>query len=311
MGHQFAAATAVTRADGGPRGGITYAAEVHDGWDIGGVANGGYLLAIAGRAIADLTGRPPMTVTAHYLNPGLPGPAEVVVEPVKAGKRLATVTASLRRGETELIRVLATCGEVADDGARLVDGAPPDLPPYEACVADDSTSDPDAPPALGLAMPTPGLMERLGLRLRPGDDAFRFGRTTGRAEIAGWFAFRDEQPIDAVALLLVADSFAPPIFNAGIGPELGADGRADGARPGDAGAGSAALPLRLPVRGRRPALRGRRDLGLGRHPRRRVPPTGPDPAHLTRRISGGRSGCRRRSRRRPRRRSRPRSRCAG
>ena len=218
MGHQFAAATAVTRADGGPRGGITYAAEVHDGWDIGGVANGGYLLAIAGRAIADLTGRPPMTVTAHYLNPGLPGPAEVVVEPVKAGKRLATVTASLRRGETELIRVLATCGEVADDGARLVDGAPPELPPYEACVADDSTSDPDAPPALGLAMPTPGLMERLGLRLRPGDDAFRFGRTTGRPEIAGWFAFRDEEPIDAVALLLVADSFAPPIFNAGIGP---------------------------------------------------------------------------------------------
>jgi hypothetical protein len=217
VGHQFAAATAVTRADGGPRGGVTYAAEVHDGWDIGGVANGGYLLAIAGRAVADFTGRAPMTVTAHYLSPGLPGPAEVVVEPVKAGKRLATVTASLRRGETELIRVLATCGEVADDGVRLVGGGPPELPPYEDCV-DDSTSDPDAPPALGLAMPTPGLMERLGLRLRPGDDAFRFGRTTGRAEIAGWFAFRDGEPIDAVALLLVADAFAPPIFNAGIGP---------------------------------------------------------------------------------------------
>ncbi len=214
MGHEFDTATAVTRIDEAD-GRLTYAAEVFDGWDIGGLANGGYLMAIAGRAIADATGRPPLTVTAHFLNPGLPGQAEVVVEPIKQGKRLATAGASLRQGDKELIRVLAACGSATEELPVLVDGAPPELPPYEECPAEDSSSDPDAPPAMGLTMPPPGLMERLANRIRPGDDAFRYGRATGRAEIAGWFAFRDERPVDALALLLAADAFAPPLFNLG------------------------------------------------------------------------------------------------
>ena len=61
----FAKATAVaSRGDG------TYDAEVAPGWDIAGNANGGYLLSIAGRAMADAAGRPdPVTITAHYLSP--------------------------------------------------------------------------------------------------------------------------------------------------------------------------------------------------------------------------------------------------
>ena len=53
---------------------MRFAGEVHDGWDIAGNANGGYLLAIAGRAMRDASGRPdPVSVTAHYLRPGTPG----------------------------------------------------------------------------------------------------------------------------------------------------------------------------------------------------------------------------------------------
>jgi len=203
VGHEFAAATAVTRVDEAPDGTVTYATEVHDGWDIGGVANGGYLLALVGRALVEFTGRPPLTVTGHYLKPGLPGPANVTVTPVRLGRRLATVTASLRRGDDELIRVLATCGAASDEPAVLVDGAPPALPPYEAC----------APTPRGDEPPFPGLNDRLASRLRPGDDGFRTGAVSGRAELAGWFAFADEAPIDEVALLLAADAFAPPIFN--------------------------------------------------------------------------------------------------
>lgn len=206
--------TRVDAPDGGERAGtFMYAAEVFDGWDIGGVANGGYLLAIAGRALADATGRPPLTVTAHFLNPGLPGPAEVVVEPVKTGKRLATVTASLRQRDKELIRVLGTCGSPTAEPAVLVDGAPPEMPPYDECADEDATAFPftDQPP--------PGLVERLAVRLRPGDNAFRVGGQTGRAEVAGWFAFPDQRPLDEIALLLAVDAFAPPVFNlGGIGP---------------------------------------------------------------------------------------------
>ena len=47
----------------------------------------------------------------------------------------------------------------------------------------------------------------------------------------GWFEFADGRPIDSLALLLVADAFPPPVFNIDIPRRLGADRRADGARP--------------------------------------------------------------------------------
>ena len=48
---RFSNATAVT-----PNGDGHYTATVHQGWDIGGNANGGYSMAIAGRAMADAVG---------------------------------------------------------------------------------------------------------------------------------------------------------------------------------------------------------------------------------------------------------------
>jgi len=107
MDGEFDRATAVRDLGDG-----AYAATVTHGWDIGGNANGGFLTAICGRAMADRVGRPPLTV-----------------------------------------------------------------------------------------------------RLRPGDEGFRLGEPTGRAEVAGWFAFSDSQPIGAIALLFVADAFPPPVFN--------------------------------------------------------------------------------------------------
>ena len=82
----FDVATAVEAVDA-TDGVRRYRAEIHDGWDIGGNANGGYVLAIAGRAMADAMGRPPLSVTAHYLAPAPPGPCAVVVTTVRDGRR--------------------------------------------------------------------------------------------------------------------------------------------------------------------------------------------------------------------------------
>jgi acyl-CoA thioesterase len=201
---QATAVDLVDVADGVRR----YRAEVHDGWDIAGNANGGYVLAIAGRAMADAMGRPPLSVTAHYLAPAPPGPCEVVVTTVRDGRRLATCTAALVQAGTELIRVLGTFGVPSDRGMHRLDGGPPELPPYDQCIG---IADADADDA-----ELPGLMRRLAVRLRPGDDGFRSGRPSGRAEVAGWFAFATETPVDQIGLLLVADSFAPAVFNAGV-----------------------------------------------------------------------------------------------
>jgi len=215
----FAAATAVELTetidgpdgDGGAGSRRRFRAEVHDGWDIGGNANGGYVLAIAGRAMAAAMGRPPLTVTAHYLAPAPPGPCEVIVTTVRPGGRLATCTASLVQSGRELIRVLGTFGTPADRGHRYIDGAPPELPPYRECVARADA----APPAEG-GFPASGLMDRLAVRMHPDALAFAMGSPTGRAETSGWFAFAQEEPIDEIGLLLVADAMAPAVFNSGL-----------------------------------------------------------------------------------------------
>ena len=189
VGHGFEAATAVQLIDGpdGPDEPGTvrrYRAAVHDGWDIGGNANGGYVLAVAGRAMTAAMGRPPLSVTAHYLAPSPPGECEVVVTTVRPGGRLATCTASLVQAGRELIRVLGTFGTPADRGHTYVDGAPPALPPYRECVARVAV----APPP-GSGFPASGLMDRLAVRMHPESFSFAVGEPSGRAETVGWFAF--------------------------------------------------------------------------------------------------------------------------
>jgi acyl-CoA thioesterase len=189
--------------DEGP-GAASFAGVVQPGWDIGGHANGGYLLAIAGRAMAEVTSRPPLSITAHYLAPAPAGPCVVDVGLVRAGRRMATATASLRQGDRKVLRVLGTFAHQTHDvGTPISDASPPELPPYDECVE----------PATPDEGPLPALNDRLAVRMRPGDDGFRFGRPSGHAEIAGWFAFGDGRPADPIGLLLAADAFAPPVFN--------------------------------------------------------------------------------------------------
>ena len=203
----FQAATAVRRVDD-----RRFDATILDGWDIGGNANGGYLLAIAGRAMSQAVGRPPLTVTAHYLAPAPAGPCVIDVEVVRAGRRMATADATLSLlaadgSSTRALRVLGTFAEQdAAADALQVDGAPPDLPPYDECLPVAHASDEFEP----------AIHQQLAVRLRPGDEGFRTGRPTGRAEIAGWFAFPEEHPVDPVGLLLVADAFPPPVFNTAL-----------------------------------------------------------------------------------------------
>jgi len=128
-GH-FAAASAVTSlGDGG------YAGDVAPGWDIAGNTDGGYLLAIAARAVTAATGTPdPVTITAHYLAPGRAGPVTVDVDVVRAGKRHATATFRLASADAlHLVGVCTATDLGATSGPVLVDAAPPDLPAPDDC----------------------------------------------------------------------------------------------------------------------------------------------------------------------------------
>ncbi len=201
MSPSFAVATAVRRTDE-----TSFAAVVHEGWDIGGNANGGYLLALGGRAMAEMVGRPPLTITAHYLRPAPAGPCRIEVSTVRSGRRLATATGVLTMNDQPVLQLVGTFGEQTPGGPQQVSATPIELPPYAASAT---------PPTAGEG-PGPAMMDRLAIRLRPGDDGFRRGEPSGRAEMCGWFAFADEQPVDAIGLLLVADAFPPAVFNSGL-----------------------------------------------------------------------------------------------
>jgi acyl-coenzyme A thioesterase PaaI-like protein len=179
-------------------------AEIPPGWDIGGNANGGYLLAIGARALVAATGRPdPVSVTGHFLSPGHPGPVDVSTTVHKEGRRFATATAQLEAGGRPLLAVLGTCGDLSDHpDDLLVDGAPPDLPPPDDCLLVVAT-DTFPPPFMG----------KVELRLHPEDAGFATGTRSGVARVRGWFRLPHDEPVDTVTLVCALDAFPPTIFN--------------------------------------------------------------------------------------------------
>jgi acyl-CoA thioesterase len=198
----FASDTAV-RAEGDGQ----YATEISPDWDIGGHANGGYLLGIATRAMRQAAGRPdPVTVTGHYLFPGRPGPASVTTEVVKRGRTFTTVTGALHAGGKRLLQVLGSFGDVAQPvGPERVEAAPPDLPPPDRCVA--------VMPADDVA---PQFRRQVDVRLHPEDAGFAEGTPSDEPQVRGWFRLPDGEPIDTLALMLAVDALPPTAFNAGL-----------------------------------------------------------------------------------------------
>lgn len=196
--HQFDSAVSVT-----PRGGGVYDAPIRDGWDINGNANGGYLMALVGNAMRAESGRAhPISVSMHYLAPGPAGDGTVTARVMKNGKRFTTVAATLSRDGRDLVTALGVFGDVDSSvPPHSVSLDHVDVPPFDEC-----------PSRAGEAIPI-GLMGNIDVRIHPDDTGFSRGEPSGEALCRGYFAFRDGRDIDTLALLLVADSFPPVMFN--------------------------------------------------------------------------------------------------
>jgi hypothetical protein len=191
-----------------------YRGTVDPGWSIEGAPNGGYLMAMAARAMRDPVPHPdPVTITAHYLAVPEPGPVDVLVEVVREGRRHATVAGRLLQGEREHVRLLATFSDLAAaDGPCWVDRQPPRLPPIEECV-DASAMDVERAHAAGSAVSP--IVERLERLVPERVTGWADGRPSGRGEMGGWTRWPDAEVVDTLGLLVVADGYPPAVFNAG------------------------------------------------------------------------------------------------
>jgi len=185
------------------------------GWGVADVPNGGYVMALALRAV-QATLPPalhdPLTATAHYLKPARPGPLAIDVETVKVGKRLATSAARLFQiapgsdREVEVVRMLVTSGNLAEPGAvAFARGEPPPMPSPDECAIFD------APEIVTIA-------RRVRILYDPETLAFARGERTGVTELRGHARFADDREPDVVSLALFADAFPPAVFNRALAP---------------------------------------------------------------------------------------------
>ncbi|WP_329146187.1 thioesterase family protein [Streptomyces sp. NBC_01456] len=220
---EFDRDTAVSRRAPG-----VYDAHLSAGWTIIQAVNGGYLLALMGRALGDALPHPdPMSVTAHYLTASVPGPAVIRTEVVRTGRTMSTGTARLLQtdadgNEVERLRVLASYGDLdaLPDDVRTT-AKPPAIPPYEHCLGASATPErrggtPLAPGAGSVIPGSTAITERLDLRLDPETAGWAVGAPSGKGEMRAWFGLADGRDPDPLSLLLTVDALPPTAFEMGL-----------------------------------------------------------------------------------------------
>lgn len=195
---EFDLATAVA-----PAGEGLWSARIHEGWDIHGNANGGYVMAIAARAMAAATGKAhPVSVTMHYLAPATAGEVTVRTSVARSGRRFSSAAATIERGGTAIATAVGLFADEVPDGPGRHHAAEP--------IAEWTPFEKSLPRPASAAVPE--LMRKLDVRIEPADAAFASGGT-GAPLLRGWFAFADGRPVDSLALLLASDVFPPVAFN--------------------------------------------------------------------------------------------------
>lgn len=195
----FAAATAVRRSATDE---TCFHADLDAGWSIAGKPNGGYLLAVLGRAAVTAAGVPhPLAVSGHFLRPPEGGPAEIRTEVVKAGRTVSTVRATMWQGGRACLDSLVTAGELLDAEAGYAARTPPALPAPEDC-----RSRSDSPFRVEL-------LDHVDVRLDPATAPWP--EQTGVPLIQGWLRLRDGTAFDALSLAVAVDAMPPTVFHLG------------------------------------------------------------------------------------------------
>lgn len=174
--------------------------ELCAGWRIGEVPNGGYVLAIAGRALRDaLPHKDPLTVSAYYLSPTVLGPIDCEVEMLGGGRGTSFAEVRMRQAGQLKVKVTAAYTDLDKlSGENWSAAERPRFPSWEEC---------EAPPQKGIEF-----RERVALRLVTGQTVFSLRQPDGSGEFRGWMRHSDGSEPDVISLLMFADAFPPPIF---------------------------------------------------------------------------------------------------
>ncbi|WP_375501150.1 thioesterase family protein [uncultured Jatrophihabitans sp.] len=203
----FSAATALTPAGPALDGVRTFTADAHPRWTIGGKPNGGYLLAMLGRAAAETsTHEHVIAASAHYLRAPEAGPVEVTAELLRAGRSASQLRARLVQDGRTCVEALITTADLN-----------PEADPYWADgVPDPGASNREAAHRLPAVNPSGVQVDIMGLvDIRIDTETFGWARRepSGRGELRGWLALPGGEDFDPISLLYAVDAFPPATFD--------------------------------------------------------------------------------------------------
>jgi acyl-CoA thioesterase len=175
-------------------------ADLDPGWAIRGKPNGGYLLAILGRAACQVVDTAhPLAISGHYLRAPDSGPAEVRTEVIRNGRRASTSRATLWQNDKPCIDALVTSGELHDVQIAWEAPGPSDMPPPEECPSSDTFKF------------QPELFTNCEMRVDP--DTSPFPMANGNPHLRFWFRLRDGSAPSVSSLILAVDAGPPTVFH--------------------------------------------------------------------------------------------------
>ena len=172
--------------------------EISSDWNI--VApNGGYLMAIAGKVITNLSDfQTPLSMTAYYHKPTSPGHAELIIDSIIKSKRTFTAKISLVQKNAVVISYTGMFTQKnAFTGLTLVQKQP-NLPDLNECIE--------------IVRPPLAFFKQVKLLVPPDQLDWLQGVADQEAMFSGYFSFQDNRPMDSLAVLLFADATPPPIL---------------------------------------------------------------------------------------------------
>ena len=181
-----------------PAGDGVWDGAIADGWATPRGPLGGYVMALVLRAfdlaIADPT-RSARSVTMHFLRAPEVGPVRVGTTIERTGRSLSAVSGRLEQ-DGELLGLALGAYSVPWESPQLGDEAMPTVVPPEG-------REPVGDLGRGAA---PAFTERLTMQHRFGAPPFS---SADEGLTGGWLGLREERPVDALAIAVLADAWFP------------------------------------------------------------------------------------------------------
>ena len=174
-----------------------WSAEVPDGWGQGRTTFGGLVAAYLVRAAQAADSRPVRTVDVYFLEPVVPGPVELSVDSVRAGKYLTHLEVGLVQGDRRAAVGRFLLGEWTSGRFDHVPAAPAPEKAFDDCL--------EMPYIEGII---PEFTRNLQVRVGEGDIPF----SSSQRAVTGGFVRNRGAAHGPAALLTHMDAWPPPVL---------------------------------------------------------------------------------------------------